>query len=40
MIKNAVKKIVQMTVSAKSEQGAESRRQEPAEGAIISLIYD
>ena len=30
MIKNATKKIVQMIVSAKSEHGAESRRQEPA----------
>ena len=39
MIKNTVKKIVQMTISAKSGQGAESKRQEPAEGAIISITF-
>ena len=39
MIKNAAKKTVHMTVSAKSGQGAESKRQEPAEGAIISISF-
>ena len=32
MVKNAIKKIVQMTVSAQSGQGAESKLYKPAEG--------